>query len=71
MITAAITGNIGMGKSTVLGLFRELGAATMDSDRIVSDLIAMPQVLEKIKGLLGPDVIDPGTGALDRKMSPL
>jgi len=67
MIKVALTGNIGMGKSTVSGLFRELGAATLDSDAIVSKLIGLPQVLEKIKALLGPDVIDPSTGGLDRK----
>ena len=67
MITAALTGNIGMGKSTVLKLFRELGAATLESDAIVSRLLTMPQVLERIKALLGPDVVDPGTGEVDRK----
>jgi dephospho-CoA kinase len=67
MVTAGLTGNIGMGKSMVLGLFRELGAATLDSDNIVSGLLDMPQVLEKIKAVLGPDVIDPASGVLDRK----
>ena len=67
MVTAALTGNIGMGKSTVLKLFKELGAATLESDAIVSRLLTMPQVLERIKALLGPKVFDPATGALDRK----
>lgn len=67
MVTAAITGNIGMGKSTVLRIFRELGAATLESDDIVSKLIEVPEVLQRIKAVLGPEVFDPSTGALDRK----
>jgi len=67
MIKVGLTGNIGMGKSTVLGLFREMGAATLDSDAIVSKLLALPQVLEKIRSLLGPEVMDPATGSLDRR----
>jgi len=67
MITAAITGNIGMGKSTVLAMFKELGAATLNSDSIVSQLLTAPEVLEKIKALLGPGVINPGSGELVRK----
>jgi dephospho-CoA kinase len=67
MITVGLTGNIGMGKSTVLGLFRELGAETLDSDAIVSELLEMPQVLNRINSVLATDVMDPATGGLDRK----
>ena len=67
MVTAALTGNIGMGKSVVLGMFGELGAATLDADAIVSELLQNPAVLEKIKALLGPGVFDPDSGELDRK----
>lgn len=38
MIIAGLTGSIGMGKSTVGQMFRELGAAVLDSDAVVHAL---------------------------------
>lgn len=66
MVKAALTGNIGMGKSTVLKLFEELGAATINADHVVSELLQNPQVIEKVKTILGPGVINPLSGTLDR-----
>ncbi len=66
MITAALTGNIGMGKSTVLALFGELGAVTLDTDAIVSEMLRTPAILEGIKQILGPGVISPVSGELDK-----
>jgi dephospho-CoA kinase len=66
MLIAALTGNFGMGKSYVLSLFRELGAVTLESDRVVGMLLKEDGVIAKVKGLLGSDVTTP-EGNLDKK----
>jgi dephospho-CoA kinase len=66
MLIAALTGNFGMGKSYVLALFREFGAVTLDSDRIVALLLKEERVIEKVRLLLGNDVLAP-EGGLDKK----
>jgi dephospho-CoA kinase len=66
MLIAALTGNFGMGKSYVLSLFRELGAATVESDRIVGMLLREEEVIAKVVALLGDDV-KTADGRLDKK----
>lgn len=66
MVVAALTGNFGMGKSYVLSLFRDLGAVTLDSDRIVSLLLMNRDVIGKIRDIFGPEVVGPD-GSLDKK----
>lgn len=39
-IIIGLTGSIGMGKSTVARLFKRLGAAVLDSDKVVHNLLA-------------------------------
>src|SRR5574340_820677 len=63
---AGLTGNYGMGKSAVLQMFRELGAVTIDADRVVRQLLREKQVRKKIKTLLCAGLFDK-KGALDRK----
>lgn len=58
MLLVALTGNYGMGKSTVLHMFRDLGAVTLDADTIVASLLKERDVLEKIRKLLDDSVFD-------------
>jgi dephospho-CoA kinase len=55
-----------MGKSFVLSLFRDLGAVTLESDRIVDMLLRENRVVYEMKELLGPAVSD-REGRLDKK----
>ncbi len=57
MFVVALTGNYGMGKSSVTALFQKCGACTLDSDVIVAGLLQKKAVIEKIRMLLGPDVV--------------
>jgi dephospho-CoA kinase len=66
MLLVGLTGNYGMGKSTVLHMFRDLGAVTLDADTIVASLLREKDVLEKIRKLLGDSVID-ANGSLNKK----
>lgn len=66
MIIAALTGNIGMGKSQALSAFAAEGAFTVDSDQVVAELLTRPDVLENVKFILGGDVIGED-GALDKR----
>ncbi|MBI5634600.1 MAG: dephospho-CoA kinase [Nitrospirae bacterium] len=58
MVVAALTGNYGMGKSSVASLFRSCGAFTLDSDAIVAGLLQQRSVIERIATLLGPGVMN-------------
>jgi len=66
MLLVALTGNYGMGKSTVLSLFRKLGVPTLDTDRIVESLFRSKKILGKIKQLLGEKVFNE-SGSLNKK----
>ncbi|MCX7724993.1 MAG: dephospho-CoA kinase [Thermodesulfovibrio sp.] len=57
MIKVGLTGNIGMGKSTVAELFKSLGAYVISTDKIVETLLEEPDVIEEIKRLFGDEVI--------------
>lgn len=65
MLVAAITGNYGMGKSSVLSMFGKLGAFTISSDAIVHELLTQPLVIRKVARLIGADVIT-RSGSLDK-----
>jgi dephospho-CoA kinase len=57
MIVAGLTGNYGMGKSSVATLFRDLGAYTLDSDKVVAGLLKDESVIGQVAGLLGVAVL--------------
>jgi dephospho-CoA kinase len=66
MVSAALTGNYGMGKSFVLSVFRDLGATVLDSDRVVADLLTKKRVITRLRELLGAEVLGQD-GRLDKK----
>jgi dephospho-CoA kinase len=66
MMKVALTGNYGMGKSSVAAMFSRLGALTIDSDEIVDSLLNEESVKGRIMGLLGVKALDP-KGSLDKK----
>lgn len=65
MLLVALTGNYGMGKSTVLQMFRKLGVVTLDSDSIVESLLGEQDVIEKIQKLFGDEIFNKN-GSLNR-----
>ena len=66
MLSVALTGNIGAGKTTVAELFQRWGATIIDADQLVREAQAPGQpVLKTIAARFGRDVIAPD-GTLDR-----
>jgi dephospho-CoA kinase len=65
MIKIGLTGSIGMGKSTVLAMFSDLGAAVWDADGAVHRLYAKGGAGAKAVGSMFPDAIL--DGAVDRR----
>jgi dephospho-CoA kinase len=67
MMRIGLTGGIGSGKSTVLQMFAELGAAVIDADAISrSTTAAGGPAIASIAERFGPQFITPD-GALDRE----
>ncbi len=66
MLLVGLTGNYGMGKSTVLPMFKKLGVIIIDADNIVESLLTEKDVLKKVKGLLGKKVFYKN-GSLNKK----
>src|SRR5208337_357208 len=66
MIVVGLTGNYGMGKSTVANMFGELGAVTIDTDVIVGELLKDPEVINEIKKAIGEDIVQ--DNSINKKM---
>ena len=49
MLLIGLTGNYGMGKSTVLSMFKKCGAYILSADEIVRELLEKSHVNKKIK----------------------
>ena len=60
MLKVGLTGSIGTGKSTVEEIFKELGAYTIDADKVVHSLLENPEIIEKIRQAFGDEVIKNG-----------
>ncbi len=69
MPVIGLTGNFGMGKSTVLELFHQLGAVTYNVDSFVHTILEHPVIVGKIADLLGSGVLVKNSTktSLDRK----
>jgi dephospho-CoA kinase len=66
MLSVALTGNIGAGKSTVVELFRRWGATVIDADQLVREAqVPGHPALAEIAARFGNDVLQPD-GTLDR-----
>ncbi len=65
-LVIGLTGGIGSGKSTVAGIFQQLGIPVIDADVIARAMVAPGQpALEEIIEVFGPDSVD-ASGVLDR-----
>lgn len=60
MTLIGLTGNYGMGKSTVARMFKELGAFVIDTDDIVCELLKDPVIIYEIKKAFGEDIAEGG-----------
>jgi dephospho-CoA kinase len=58
MPIVGLTGNFGMGKSTVRGLFAEAGAVTFDVDDFVHEILERPSFIHRIASILGDQVVN-------------
>ena len=66
MLSVALTGNIGAGKTTVAELFKRWGATVIDADQLVREAQAPGQpVLAQIVSRFGKELLRPD-GTLDR-----
>jgi dephospho-CoA kinase len=57
-----LTGNFGMGKSTVLRLFSKLGAFTFSADKFVHNILESPVIIRKITKVLGREILTFNSG---------
>lgn len=69
MFIVGLTGNYGMGKSTVLSMFRKLGALTIDADALVHKLLAEKNNVNKIKKLFGNNILDAKGRIIKKKVA--
>ncbi len=66
MLSVALTGGIGAGKSTVAGLLVEKGARLVDADLIAREVVAPGgPAYQPLIDRFGPGILDP-TGQIDR-----
>ncbi|MFC1669169.1 dephospho-CoA kinase [Spirochaetota bacterium] len=65
---SALTGSIATGKSTVSGMFKELGAHIVDTDLIAREIVQPGQpALDEIKNAFGKEIMN-SDGTLNREV---
>jgi len=64
MPTIGLTGNFGMGKTTVLKLFEKHGLCAFSSDDFVHDILKKPAIIRKLSRILGSKVLIKGAHSL-------
>jgi dephospho-CoA kinase len=69
VLVVGLTGNYGMGKSSVLSMFGELGALTVDSDEVVRSLLGERGVLDRLRQVLGEAAFDSHGRIVRQKVS--
>ncbi|MCX6286410.1 MAG: dephospho-CoA kinase [Bacteroidetes bacterium] len=65
MLRAALTGNIGSGKSVVASVFSSLGIPVFHADEESKNILKLPEVIDEIAGLFGKEVVV--NGMIDNK----
>jgi dephospho-CoA kinase len=66
MLKIGLTGSIAVGKTSVLEVFRELGCAVLDADRVARDVVEPgTRGLSRVVEEFGKEVLQPD-GTLDR-----
>ena len=66
MLKVGLTGSIAVGKSSVCEVFRELGCAVLDADRVARDVVEPGTIgLKRVVEQFGESVLQPD-GRLDR-----
>lgn len=60
-----LTGNIAAGKTAVAQIFGRLGCAVVDADQVSREVMVDPELVQRLTGEFGPQVLD-STGGVDR-----
>ncbi|MCE5202122.1 MAG: dephospho-CoA kinase [Synergistaceae bacterium] len=58
MLIIGLTGDVGAGKSTLCGVWREMGADVIDADTIARDMWKLPEVRSKAEARWGEGFFD-------------
>ncbi|MEK7448335.1 MAG: dephospho-CoA kinase [Planctomycetota bacterium] len=66
LTTLGLTGGVASGKSTVARMFKKLGAAVIDADRIAREVIELPRVKNKLIRYYGTSILGKN-GLVNRK----
>ena len=72
MLVIGLTGNIGTGKTTVSGILADLGATTIDADKLGHELLQSDsQVYQEVVAAFGESVLNPKREIDRRKLARL